>query len=54
MKTEAEIRSAIAAIEKDRRLKAKPATLDINAPLALIQCNMEGQLEALRWVLKNE
>jgi len=51
VKTQPEIRKAILEIKRDRHLKGRPATVDVNAPLALIQTHLEGQLEALRWVL---
>jgi len=51
MKTEAEIKKEIDRIKADHRMKRKPAIVDINAPLALIQCHLEGQVAALRWVL---
>jgi hypothetical protein len=51
MKTEEQITMAIEKIKLDPRMKAKPATVDINAPLALIQCAIESQLTALQWVL---
>jgi hypothetical protein len=52
MKTEAEIRRAIQEIKQDARLKGPPATVDINAPLALIQLDLESQIKALQWVLE--
>jgi hypothetical protein len=51
MKTAAEIKEAINEIEADDRMKGKPALLASNGPLALIQCHLEGELQALRWVL---
>lgn len=54
MKTEAEIRKRIAEIEADCRYQSgqkHPATVDINAPLALIQMGFEAEIKALKWVL---
>lgn len=51
MKTAKEIKQMIRAIRSDPRMKRKPAIVDINGPLALIQCNLEGKLDALNWVL---
>ncbi len=54
MKTEEAIREQIAKIEADERYQSglkHPATVDINAPLALIQLTFETQLQTLRWVL---
>ena len=52
MKTEVRIRQKIHELEEDDRLKSKPALVDVNAPLALIQTSLEAKIEALRWVLK--
>lgn len=51
MKTREEIEKAIADIKADERMKGERAMIQINAPLALVQCNYEGQLRALKWVL---
>ncbi len=54
MKTEAEIREKIAEFENDSRYQAglkHPATIDINAPLALIQLDYEVRIKWLKWVL---
>jgi len=51
MKTEAEIREKLAVIDEDERYHYEPATITENAPLALIQCNLESQACALAWVL---
>jgi hypothetical protein len=51
IKSEKEIREAIREIEADDRFKAPPALVNINAPLALIQMELEGQIKALKWVL---
>jgi len=53
-KSREEIFARIDEIEKDERylsgLKEK-ATVDVNAPLALIQLALETELQTLRWVL---
>lgn len=51
MKTEAEIRARLAVVLADKRLAQPTATVDINAPLALIQLELETQRDLLRWVL---
>ena len=43
MQTEETIRAALAAIESDERLSYKTATIVENAPLALIQLELETQ-----------
>lgn len=48
------INKRIAEIEADERYQSgrkKPATIDVNAPLALIQLELETEIKALRWVL---
>ncbi len=55
MKSEEVIKARITEIEADDRYKSgqiRPATIDINAPLALIQMGFESELKALRWVLR--
>lgn len=54
MKSEQQIRERINQIESDERYKARPATVDINAPLALMQMGMGSEREALLWVLKDD
>jgi len=52
MKTEKEIRQYIKEIQEDSRYDVgNPATVEINAPLALIQCSMEAKVAVLKWVL---
>jgi len=54
MKTVEEISKRIVHIEADSRYQSgqeQPATIDENAPLALIQLSMESEIKALRWVL---
>ena len=48
------ISKRIAEIEADERYQSgrkKPATVDINAPLALVQLEFETEIKTLRWVL---
>lgn len=52
MKTEKEIRDKIGELRADNRLKQPPATIDINAPLALIQLELETKIAALEWCLR--
>ena len=51
MKTKKEIEEKLADIKSDERLSYPPATIDINAPLALIQLSMECKIDILKWVL---
>lgn len=52
MKTKKEIKAALTAIESDKRLSYKTATIVENAPLALIQLELETQQATLKWVLE--
>ena len=55
MKTTEEIKQRIAVIENDDRYisgQEHPATIDVNAPLALIQLSLEVELKALKWILR--
>lgn len=45
------IESAIEDLKNDDRM-AEPATVDTNAPLALIQVSIEGRIHALKDVLR--
>lgn len=51
MKSEQEIRDRLAKIDADERYHYPAATTFENAPLALIQTELESQAEALAWVL---
>ena len=53
MRTEKEIREQIKAVEKsyDHVLKGTMATIDENAPRALMQLSATSKLEALYWAL---
>jgi len=52
MKTEEEIKAKIAELEADERHNYPPANVNVNAPLALIQVDIDGKLSALKWVLR--
>lgn len=57
MRTVKEIEAQITAIEADSRYQAglkTPATIGINAPLALIQLEMETRRKTLKWVIEAE
>jgi len=45
------IDTRIKEIKQDSRYKDKPAQVQINAPLALIQVSMKSEIRALEWVL---
>jgi hypothetical protein len=51
MKSESELIKWLDSIEADERLYYKTATISSNAPLALIQLNLETQSNTLRKVL---
>lgn len=51
MKTEIEVRAELARTEDDPRARYRTASVQINAPLALIQTAIEERSAALRWVL---
>ncbi len=55
MKSKEQIKAKIAEIEADSRYQSglkSPATIAINAPLALIQLTFETQIQTLQWVIK--
>ena len=54
MKTIEEIKAKIEKMKDDDRMKGEPASIEINAPLALIQCTYEGFIAGLDWVLKDD
>jgi hypothetical protein len=54
MKTITEIKQEIKALKMDNRYKAKPALIQINAPLALIQVSIDARVRALEWVLTGD
>jgi len=45
------IEKMLAVLESDERLKYPTATIVENAPLALIQLEMESKISVLKWVL---
>lgn len=52
MKSGKEIREKISRLRADDRLKQPAADVEVNAPLALIQVDIEAQIRALEWVLE--
>lgn len=56
MKTEKEIREKLKELSSDDRIPPhqKIASIQINAPLALIQLSINSRIDALKWVLGNE
>ncbi len=52
MKSEKEIRKQLKKIESDKRLSYPTATIVENAPLALIQLELEMKRDTLKWVLE--
>jgi len=51
MKSNDEILAKIKELESDERHKYKSALVEINAPLALIQVEIQAKIDALKWVL---
>ena len=49
MRSKADIKAQIARIKADPRYSYPPASTFANAPLALIQVELKGQVAALRW-----
>jgi hypothetical protein len=57
MKSLEEIKNKIKTIESDSRYIAgikRPANVNVNAPLALIQMGISGELNALKWVIEEK
>jgi len=52
MKTEKQIQNMIDKLKSDSRLKSPTANIQINAPLALIQLELESKISTLKWALK--
>lgn len=46
------IEDALAEVENDERLGYPTATVQVNAPLALVQCQLEAQAKTLKEVLR--
>jgi len=51
LRTKEEIQEKIAYYKADTRLQQPSATIQINAPLALIQLELEARISALEWAL---
>jgi hypothetical protein len=51
MKSEDEIRAELKKVEADERLSYPCATIQVNAPLALIQLGLETKRDTLKWIL---
>lgn len=51
MKSEEVIRETLKKLEDDSILKEETATIEENAPLALMQLEMETRIRVLKWVL---
>ena len=54
MKTKKQIKEKIIKLESDPRMSYKMASVDINAPLALIQCSLGSMIDILKWILNDE
>ncbi len=52
MSTREEVEAMVKEIKTDERLAAPPATVTVNAPLALIQLELQTKLRTLNWVLR--
>lgn len=51
MKTAEEIEAMLLKVTSDERLSYEPANVFSNAPLALIQTDLEARKHILEWVL---
>jgi len=54
MRTKYEIQAMIDKLSLDKRLSRPLAVVKINAPLALIQLELETKLSTLRWILSEK
>ena len=52
MKSNDEILAKIKELKNDERHGYKPASVQVNAPLALIQVAIQARIDALTWVLE--
>ena len=52
MKSNDEILTKIKELESDERHNYEPALVQVNAPLALIQIEIQSKIDALKWVLR--
>lgn len=53
MRTEEEIRARLKEAKADARIDYPPADVSSNAPLALVQVELETTRDVLAWVLAN-
>jgi len=54
MKTKKEIEERLAQLLADHRIHYSPATIQINGPLALIQCDLAARIRTLEWILERK
>lgn len=54
MKTEVQIKEELVRLEMDERLHYPTATIFGNAPLALIQVQLEAEIALLKWILEDD
>ena len=54
MRTAKELRFQLAKLKSDERHKYKLALVQINAPLALIQVEIQAKIDALEWALNDK
>lgn len=52
MKSAEEIKKKIRGLQADERLQGGAASVQINAPLALVQVELKATIIALKWVLE--
>lgn len=52
MRPEDKIREEIEELKKDDRIQGSPANVFVNAPLALIQMGIKGQIDGLQTALR--
>lgn len=52
MRPEDKIRDEIEKLKKDDRIQGSPANVFVNAPLALIQMGIKGQIDGLQTALR--
>ena len=46
-----ECRKKLKRLEEHDLMQRPPATVEVNAPVALMQMAMEGRISALKWVI---
>lgn len=46
------VKDHIQDVRVDAQLHREPALVDVNAPLALIQCTGEGHIQGIGWMLR--